>query len=195
MVPKASFILGNGVGNRHPNTSSAISGREFESGIRTPVARNFVKDNIVGQCLEIRRSNTLSNPSGIHLTGRNCPDLEVVWSHKNLIQMLPNIATVPLIKVIRFICRNTSTSIQGRINQAADRFDLVFLIKHRNVVLERVGNPAALVADVGNTLVFIPVFVSGEGFLEAVVEILVVGEDDMASYVEEKALRGNVGRG
>lgn len=109
--------------------------------------------------------------------------------------MLPNIATVPLIKVIGFICRNTSTSIQGRINQTADRFDLILLIKHGNVVLERIGHPAVLVVRVGNTLVFIPVLVSGEGFLEAVVEIFVMGEDDMASYVEEKALCGSVGRG
>jgi hypothetical protein len=43
----------------------------------------------------------------------------------------------------------------------------------------------ALAADVRDTLVGEPVVVVGEGFVDAVVEVLVVGEDDMATDVVE----------
>jgi hypothetical protein len=41
----------------------------------------------------------------------------------------------------------------------------------------------ALAADVGHTLVSEPVIVVGEGLVDAVVEVLVVREDDMATNV------------
>jgi hypothetical protein len=43
----------------------------------------------------------------------------------------------------------------------------------------------ALAADVGDTLVGEPVVIVGEGLVDAVVEVLVVGEDDMATDVVE----------
>jgi hypothetical protein len=42
-----------------------------------------------------------------------------------------------------------------------------------------------LAADVGHTLVGEPVVVVGEGLVDAVVEVFVVGEDDMATDVVE----------
>lgn len=60
--------------------------------------------------------------------------------------------------------------------------------KHGNVVLEGVGNPLALAANVGDTLVGVPVVVLGESLVDAVVEVLVVGEDDVTTNIEELRL-------
>jgi hypothetical protein len=42
-----------------------------------------------------------------------------------------------------------------------------------------------LAADVGDALVGVPVLVAGQGLVDAVVKVLVVGEDDMAADVVE----------
>jgi hypothetical protein len=60
---------------------------------------------------------------------------------------------------------------------------LVLLGKHGDVVLERVGNPQALVADVWDTLVGVPVIITGESLVDAVVEVFVVGEDNVAADI------------
>lgn len=54
-----------------------------------------------------------------------------------------------------------------------------------DAVLEGVGNPLALVAAVRDALVRVPVVGLGQGFVEAVVEVAVVGEDDMSANVEQ----------
>jgi hypothetical protein len=54
-----------------------------------------------------------------------------------------------------------------------------------------------LAADVGHALVGEPVVVTGEGLVDAVVEVLVVGEDDMATDVVELGaldFGGSIGR-
>ena len=66
---------------------------------------------------------------------------------------------------------------------------LILLVwQHGNVVLEGVGHPSALVADVGDALVGVPVRLVGQGFVDAVVEVFVVGEDDVATDVVELAV-------
>jgi hypothetical protein len=63
---------------------------------------------------------------------------------------------------------------------------LVFFVWQRSdVVLEGVGHPGAFVADVGDALVVVPVGFVGEGFVDAVVEVFVVREDDVAADVVE----------
>jgi hypothetical protein len=62
---------------------------------------------------------------------------------------------------------------------------LLFLGQHGDVVLERIWNPQTLASDVGDALVGIPVVFFGKGFIDAVVEVLVVGEDDMATDIVE----------
>jgi hypothetical protein len=55
-----------------------------------------------------------------------------------------------------------------------------------------------LAADVGDTLVGVPVLVAGQSLVDAVVKVLVVGEDDMAADVVELAAsagRGQLGGG
>jgi hypothetical protein len=49
--------------------------------------------------------------------------------------------------------------------------------------LEGVRDPEALVANIGNSLVSVPVIVLGESLVDAVVEVLVVGEDNVATDI------------
>lgn len=77
------------------------------------------------------------------------------------------------------------TSLESSVNHAVNGLDLVILGKHGDVVLERVGDPEVLVADVGDTLVGEPVIVLGKSLVDAVVEVLVVGEDDVATDIVE----------
>lgn len=62
---------------------------------------------------------------------------------------------------------------------------MVLLGQSGNVVLERVWDPDALVANVGDTLVVVPVGLVGQSLIDAVVEVLVVGEDDVAADIVE----------
>lgn len=54
-----------------------------------------------------------------------------------------------------------------------------------DAVLERVGNPSALVAAERDALVRVPVVGLREGFVQAVVEVAVVGEDDVPTDIEQ----------
>ena len=49
--------------------------------------------------------------------------------------------------------------------------------------MERVGHPEAFVADVGDALVGVPVAFVRESFIDAVVEVFVVGEDYVAADI------------
>ena len=82
-----------------------------------------------------------------------------------------------------------SASLQSSIDHAVDTLDLVLLRQDRDIVLERVWHPELLAAHIRNTLVSIPIFGLGQCFVDAVVEVLVVGEDNMATNVVK--LRGN----
>lgn len=99
--------------------------------------------------------------------------------------MLPNISNIPFVEVARFVCGSTDTGLQGSVNKAVETFHLLLLGQHGDVVLEGIGNPATMVADVGDTLVLVPVGGVGQGFIEAIVEVLVVREDDMTTNIEE----------
>ena len=54
-----------------------------------------------------------------------------------------------------------------------------------DIVLEGVGNPDTLVTNVGDTLVSVPVILLGKGLVDAVVKVLVVGEDDVTTDIVE----------
>ena len=60
---------------------------------------------------------------------------------------------------------------------------MVLLGQHGDVVLEGVRDPETLVADVRDTLVGVPVLLLGQGLVNAVVEVLVVGEDNVATNI------------
>lgn len=49
-----------------------------------------------------------------------------------------------------------------------------------------------MVADVGDTLVLVPVGGVGQGFIEAIVEVFVVREDDVTADIEELVIGKSV---
>lgn len=116
-----------------------------------------------------------------HLGCRHSPHLVVVWSHEEVGKTTTHHAHDPLIKGGGLLVGHTG--LKSSINHAIDALHLVLLGKHGDVVLEGVRDPFALAADVGDTLVAIPVIIFGEGFVDAVVEVFVVGENDMTTDV------------
>ena len=118
-----------------------------------------------------------------HLVSRHSPHIEVVRPHEDIRNSFPYIPHNPLVKVFGLgVC---DSSLHCRINHTLQALHLILLRQHGDVVLEWVRHPEVLVAHVGDTLVCVPVGLVGEGFVDAVVEVLVVGEDDMAADVVE----------
>lgn len=120
-----------------------------------------------------------------YLSGRNGPNLEVVRTHEDLSQTLSHISDVPFIKVLGLVRGVAATGFQCGVNQAIQAFRLLLLGQYGDVVLERIGNPLALITDVRDALVRVPVGGIGQSFIETVVEVLVVREDDMPTNIEQ----------
>ena len=118
-----------------------------------------------------------------YLGGGNSPDLVVVWPHENIGNTLAVHTQDPLIEVLGLSVGNAN--LQGSVDEVGETTSLILLGQHGNVVLEGVGNPEALVTNVGDTLVGEPVILLGESLVEAVVEVLVVREDNVATDVVE----------
>lgn len=115
----------------------------------------------------------------------NSPNLKVIRTHENLIQTISNIPNVPLVKVTRLVRGGTRAGLESSINKTVQALHLLVFGQQGDVVLEGIGDPTVLVADVGDTLVLIPVGGTRQGFIEAIVEVLVVREDDMTTDIEE----------
>lgn len=116
-----------------------------------------------------------------HLLGGHSPDLVVVGSHEEIGDTSTHHADNPLIEVLGLGVGHAV--FNSGINHAVNALDLVLLGKHGDVVLEGVGNPEALHADVGDTLVLVPVLILGKGLVDAVIEVLVVGEDNVTTDI------------
>ena len=116
-----------------------------------------------------------------YLGGRDSPDLVVVRAHEDVGNTDTHHTDDPLIEVLGLGVGHAS--LQGSVNHAIDALDLLLLGQHGDVVLEGVGDPFVLAADVGDTLVSVPVLLLGEGLVDAVIEVLVVGEDNVAADV------------
>lgn len=200
LLTEASLLLGDSVGDSDPDTTGTTTGGETESSVRTPVTSGLVKDDVGRHGLDVRGSNTLTQPGTLHLMRistpllamwyivsylgrRHSPNLEVVGSHEEVGDTDTHLANNPLIEVLGLGVGDTS--LKGSVDQAIDTADLLILGKHGDVVLEGVGNPLALAANVGDTLVGVPVVILGESLVDAVVEVLVVGEDDVTTNIEE----------
>lgn len=125
-----------------------------------------------------------------HLGCGHSPDLIVVWSHENVCHTRTHLTENPLVEVDRL--RGSGASLESRIDHTINALDLILLGKHGDVVLERVGNPLVLATDVGDTLVVEPVALVGESLVKAVIEVLVVGEDNVTANIEELELRESV---
>ena len=120
-----------------------------------------------------------------YLGGRDSPDLVVVGAHEDVGNTLAGHTHDPLVKVLELGVGHTS--LHGGVDEAVHALDLIILGQHGDVVLEGVGDPEAAVADVGDALVGEPVILLGQSLVEDIVEVLVVGEDDMATDVVELA--------
>jgi hypothetical protein len=116
-----------------------------------------------------------------YLGSGHSPDLEVVGSHEKVGDTGAHHANNPLVKSLGLGAGDTS--LKSGIDHAIDALDLLLFGKHGNVVLERVGDPLALAANVGDTLVAVPIILLGKSLIDAVVEILVVGEDDVTTDI------------
>ena len=118
-----------------------------------------------------------------YLGGRHSPDLVVVGPHEDIGKTLAVHAQDPLIEVLGLSVGNAN--LQGSVDQVGETTSLILLRQHGNVVLEGVGNPEALVTNVGDTLVGEPVILLGKSLVDAVVEVLVVREDDVTTDIVE----------
>lgn len=116
-----------------------------------------------------------------YLSSGHSPDLVVVRTHEDVGDTSTHHAEDPLIKVLGLGVGDTV--LQGSVNHAINALDLLLLGKHGDVVLEGVGNPLVLAADVGDTLVAVPVIVVGKSLVDAVIEVLVVREDDVTTDI------------
>lgn len=202
LLAESLLLLGDGLGDSDPDTTGTITGGESEGSVGAPVTGNLVEDNVLGNKLSVRSGDTLTEPLALHLQlvstppspsspwgmiayllGGNGPDLVVVRSHEDVGNSLTHHAHNPLVKVLGLGVGNTA--LESRVNDTLDAVDLVLLGEHGDVVLEGVRNPEALVANVGDSLVGVPVIILGESLVDAVVEVLVVGEDNVATDIVE----------
>ena len=118
-----------------------------------------------------------------YLRGRHSPDLVVVGPHEDIGKTLAVHTQDPLIEVLGLSVGNAN--LQGSVDEVGETTSLILLGQHGNVVLEGVGNPEALVTNVGDTLVGEPVILLGKSLVDAVVEVLVVREDDVTTDIVE----------
>jgi hypothetical protein len=75
--------------------------------------------------------------------------------------------------------------LNGCVDEISETTSLLLFGQDCDVVLERIWDPKTLIADIRDTLVLIPIIRFGKSFVDNIVEVLVVGEDDMASNIEE----------
>jgi len=127
------------------------------------------------------------------ITCSNCACSIGAITHVNISNTNTGVSDDPLVKVLGLGVGNAV--LKGSVDHALQTSDLVLLGEHGDVVLEGVGDPEALVADVGDSLVDEPVVVLGESLVQAVVEVLVVGEDDMTANIVQEAFRSDIGTG
>jgi hypothetical protein len=67
VVAEASLLLGDSVCNRNPDSTSSSMCGEAESGIGAPVASSLLEDDVLGDGLEVRGGDTLTQPGALHL--------------------------------------------------------------------------------------------------------------------------------
>jgi hypothetical protein len=129
-----------------------------------------------------------------YLGGGNGPDLVVVRTHEKVGDTSTHHADDPLVEVLGLVVGNAS--LKSSIDHAVNALDLLRLGKHGDVVLEGVRDPFFLATNVGDTLVGEPVLILGKSLVDAVVEVLVVGEDNVATDIVQlfpKKKKGQIG--
>lgn len=67
---------------------------------------------------------------------------------EDLIQAIPDIPDVPLVKVLGLVRRGADAGLKGSIDEVVEASGLLLRFQDGNVVLERVGHPAVLESDI-----------------------------------------------
>lgn len=206
LLTETSVLFRKSVGNCNPDTTSTPTSGETESSIGTPVTSGLVENNIGGHGLDVGGGDTLTEPGTLHLYrepsaslssnahywsigalkylgGGHGPDLVVVGTHEEIGDTSSHHANDPLVEVLGLGVGNTS--LKSSIDHTVNALNLLLLGKHGDVVLEWVGNPLALATDVRDALVAVPVIFLRKSLVDAVVKVLVVGEDNVTSDVVE----------
>jgi len=115
------------------------------------------------------------------LGGRHSPHLEVVGSHEEICDTSTHHTDNPLVKVLGLGAGDSG--LEGSLDHAIHALDLLLLWQHGNVILERIWDPEVLATNVGDSLMGVPIRLVWEGLVDAVIEVLVVGEDNMAADI------------
>lgn len=71
---------------------------------------------------------------------------------EDLVQAVSHISNVPLVKVLGLVGRGASAGFESSIDEVVQAFYLLLLIQDGDVVLEWIGYPFALVANVRDSL-------------------------------------------
>ena len=109
------------------------------------------------------------------------PDLEIIWPHEEVRNTGTHHPHNPLVKVLRLcICY---AGFQCCFYHAVHALDLLFFGQHRDIILERVRDPQIFTPHIGDTLVCKPIRLFRQSFVDAVIKVLVMGEDDMAANI------------
>lgn len=66
-LAESLLLLGESLGDGDPDTTGTIAGRESESGVGTPVTGNLAKEDVLSDPLDIRSSDSLTEPLALHL--------------------------------------------------------------------------------------------------------------------------------
>lgn len=67
MLAEALLLLGDGICDSDPDAASAVPSRESECSIGSPAAGYLIQDDVLGNCLDIRGSDSLAKPFALHL--------------------------------------------------------------------------------------------------------------------------------
>ena len=155
-----------------------VTSLRFGAATRSPSQAHCIYHQHVSVCIHHTLIVCVS-----YLRSRHSPNLKIIRPHERIRNAHPIIPHNPIVEILGL--RIAHPRLERRIDHPFQADDLIVFGQHRDVVLEGVGDPEAFVADVGDALVVVPVAFVGEGFVDAVVEVFVVREDNVAAYVVE----------
>mmetsp|Transcript_19396 Transcript_19396/g.61731 ORF Transcript_19396/g.61731 Transcript_19396/m.61731 type:complete len:540 (+) Transcript_19396:304-1923(+) len=189
-LPELHALLGEEVGHALPDGACAARLREAEHGVGPPPGVLLALDHVVDCLVHIHRGHALAQPVALHLRHRERPHLEVVRAHEDVRDALAHYAHDPLVEVLGLAGGGGVGHLC--IHDALQAGDLVLLGEGGDVVLERVRHPRVLHPHIGDALVGVPAYVLLDRSVDELVEVLVVGEDDVPPHVEQEPLGGDV---
>mmetsp|Transcript_14864 Transcript_14864/g.41788 ORF Transcript_14864/g.41788 Transcript_14864/m.41788 type:complete len:575 (-) Transcript_14864:45-1769(-) len=189
--PIALLVLGEQLCHALPDVPSASLSGEPEHCVGPPAGVLLAHDDVGNSPLRIDGGHPLAEPAALHLRGGHSPHLEVVWPHEDVGNPLTHDTHDPLIKVLR-LTLGRGAGYLGR-HQPVQAVYLIFLVQGTDVVLERIGDVAALDPDIRHSLQGVPMLLPGAaGCVKQLVKVLVVAEDHVAAHVKQEPFWGHI---